>query len=285
MSSFFSISPAPIVLSDICSKVIRNLLIQVSADKWTSQVFYLPFNILAAFSIYLFLTKKSETESRIAHCGIILLLIHIATIMIHQNQPRYMLLPIPAILACSVLLINRINFFQLRQAQIVTLLAVTFCLTVLSMPLVIRSHNEGLRERELRVGLARMFDSTVAKNESLMVDTTRNYNLILGYVLRPRTVIYITSGYSKEDYQTLRRKGNAQWLFCPMNSPLLEYLEYFDIHTQPVLRNFPSPYDDYGLFSLRESEAVSHSKRRTWLDTCFSLNRCNVVLPVKQQKS
>jgi hypothetical protein len=67
----------------------------------------------------------------------------------------------------------------------------------------------------------------------------------------------------------MKQKGNAQWLFCPLNSPLLEY---FDIHTQPVLRSFPSPYDDYGLFSLRESEAVSHPKRRTWLDACFSLN-------------
>jgi len=248
MFSFFSISPEPILLSNICSKIMRNLSLQVLSKHWHAQIFRMPFNVLTAFSLYFFFfVKKSKVQLRIAHCGITLLFLHILTIILHQNQFRYLLMATPAILVCSALVINRVKFFQSKRAQLGLVLVVVFCLIVGSTAPAIRLHRQGLQKKELRMTLNSIFDSTIPKDQSLMVDASDSSNLILGYVLRPRTVIFTRTGYTNENYQAMLERGNPKWLLCPIESPLVEQ---FNISSQPVLKNFPSPYNDYGLFQF-----------------------------------
>jgi len=243
MYCFFSISPDPILLSNIYSKIVGNLTTQILSDNWLIQIFYLPFNIFTIAAVYFFFTKKSEVERRIAHCGIILLLLHMAIIVIHQNQFRYLLVTTPIVLVCSAVVINRIKFFQSKRVRLILLLAATFCLTISNIPSAIKLHHEGLQQKKVHTALVSMFDDAIAKDESLMVE----YSSFLGYVLRPRTVIFIRPGYKHDDYQTMRERGNAKWLLCPRGSTIVEY---FDISSSPVLKDFPHPYDNYRLFAL-----------------------------------
>ena len=247
MHFLFSLSPRPIVLRELWLKVAGHLSQQVIQSAWSLQVFYLPFNLLAVLSVCFCFTKKTNLQTRVSHCVIALLLLHIATIIIHQNQFRYLLVITPAVLAGGALMLNKIRFFQSKPRQLALILGAIVFLTASSIPLAIRLRREGFREKELCAILSSTFDNTVPKDESLIVDATKSYDQIFGYVLRPRIVIFVESGYENQQYQTIRQRGNARWLLCPLKSPLIED---FNISSPPVLKDFPSPYANYGLFAL-----------------------------------
>jgi 4-amino-4-deoxy-L-arabinose transferase-like glycosyltransferase len=247
MHFLFSLSPKPIVLRELWLKVSGHLGQQVIQSSWSLQVFYLPFNLLAILSVCFCFTKKTNWQARIAHCVIALLLLHIATVIIHQNQHRYLLVITPAVLTGGALMLNKIKFFQPRARQLALILGTIVILTASSVVISARLRQEGFREKELCTILSSTFENTVPKDESLIVDATRKYNQILGYVLRPRIVIFVESGYDNEQYQTIRQRGNTKWLLCPQKSPLVEH---FDISSPPVLKDFPHPYQDYALFRL-----------------------------------
>ena len=246
MSSFYSLSQRPIVIRHLWLKVVNNLTIQLLPQRWDAQIFYLPFNVLTAFSLYFFFTKKSNIGLRITHCGVVLLLLHVATIIIHQNQFRYLLVATPIILVCSALVINKIKFFQSRTGQLGLILGLLVCLIGSNIPVVTGLRQRGFREKDLRTKLKSTFDSVIPKNESLMVEASRKYQL-LAYTLRPRMVIFTRWGYKSEEYQTMREKGNVKWFLCPLKSPLVEH---FNISSPPVLKGLPHPYKDYALFPL-----------------------------------
>jgi hypothetical protein len=247
MHFLFSTSPRPISLQELWLKVTGHLSYQLSPPVWHLQIFYLPFNLLAALSLYLYFTKKSMLEVRVAHCAMSLLLLHIATIMVHQNQFRYLLVTTPAVLVAGAVMLNKIKVFQSRRTQLGLILATILLLTVSNAPLVTRLHREGLTEKELRTILNSTFDNIIPQDESLMVDASNAYNQIFGYVLRPRTVIFVKSNHKYEEYQAIREKGNLKWLLCPLNSPLVDHL---DISSPPVFMDFPHPYKDYALFQI-----------------------------------
>lgn len=247
MHFLFSFSPRPIVLQEFWSKVTVYLSYQLLPPSWDLQIFYLPFNLLAVLSVCFCFTKKSNKEARIAHCAIILLLLHIATIIVHQNQARYLLVVTPAVLAGGAVMLNKIKFFQSKRAKLALISGLIVFLTASNAPLVTRLRQEGFREKKLRTILSSKFDNTIPKNESLIVDASDRYDQIFGYVLRPRTVIFVESSYKCEEYETIREKGNAKWLLCPLKSPLVER---FNISSHPILKDFPHPYEDYALFHL-----------------------------------
>ena len=247
MHFLFSLSPRPIVLRELWLKITGHLSYQFLPSSWSLQMFYLPFNLLTVLSVYLYFTKKSSMQVRVAHCAMVLLLLHIATIIVHQNQFRYLLVITPAVLAGGAVMLNKIKFFQSRRTQLGLILGLVVFLTASNVPLVTRLRQQGFSEKELRTVLNSMLDNTIPKNESLIVDASDRYNQIFGYVLRPRTVIFVESSYKYEEYQTIREKGNAKWLLCPLKSPLVEH---FNISSPPILKDFPHPYKDYALFQL-----------------------------------
>jgi len=243
----FSLSPRPIVIEEMWLKASRYLSYQFWSPNRSSQIFYLPFNVLAAISLCLCFTKKSRLEVRLCYCTMTLLLLHIATIIVHQNQFRYLLVVSPVALAGAAVMINKIKFLQSRQIRLGLKFGLIILLIASNIPLVARLRQEGFRERELRTALNSIFDRTIANNESVIVDASDRYNQIWGYVLRPRTVIYVKSRYKCEQYQTMREKGDAKWLLCPLKSSLVES---FNIFSPPILKELPYPYEDYGLFRL-----------------------------------
>jgi 4-amino-4-deoxy-L-arabinose transferase-like glycosyltransferase len=215
MSAYFAIPPSPpIVLSNLYSKIVSNLSTQIVPNSWLLQLFYLPFNVLAALSVYLLFIRKTNSGRRIAYCGGILLLLHIATILIFQNQFRYLLIPIPAVLACSALVIDKIKLLQSKRVQTAVLLGVFIALMVVNTPIAIDLHHQGLQEKELCTTLKSVFDDAIPESDSLMVAATGKY-LKLGYVLRPRTTVFLRPVYDHDDYQIMRERVNAKWLLCP----------------------------------------------------------------------
>ncbi len=247
MHFLFSLSPRPIVLQELWLKVSGHLSYQLLPPHWNLQFFYLPFNLLAVISVCLCFTQKSKMEVRVAHCAMALLLLHIATIIIHQNQFRYLLVATPAVLAGAAVMLNKIKIFQTKRTLLILISGLIVFLVVSNVPLVTRLRREGLRERQLRSEFSTVFDNTIAKTEAVIVDASDNYNQILGYVLRPRTVIFVASGYKEDEYQTIREKSNAKWLLCPKSSPLVDD---FSVFSEAVIKDFPRPYEDYALFQL-----------------------------------
>jgi hypothetical protein len=247
MDFLFSLSPRPITTRELWLKISAPLSYQLLPRSRSSQIFYLPFNLLTVLSLYLYFTKKTPKEARIAHCVAVLLLLHIATIIIHQNQFRYLLVITPAVLAGSAVILNKIKFLQSKRRQLGLLMVLAIFLTASNVPIVTRLRKEGFRERKLRTALSSTFDNTIAKDESVIVDASNEYNQILGYVLRPRLVIFVDLRYKDEEYQAMREKGNAKWLLCPIESPLIKH---FHISSPPTLKDLPHPYKDYALFQL-----------------------------------
>jgi hypothetical protein len=246
MYAYYSLSPRPIQLWPFLTKLTANLKYQLLSP-WKYQLFYFPFNVLAAFSARCFIAQKSKLEVRVTHCIAILLLIHIATIIIVQNQFRYLLPITPALVVGGIAGLSKIRNLRKERGRFRLILGLLIILIIADIPLVIYLRREGLSEKLLRTELKKMFDSTIPQDASLMVEGRTNEHQVLAYVLRPRTVVCVKSGYSQDSYEMMRDKAQVKWLLCSLKSPLLNL---FGTSSPPVLTDFPYRFRAYALFRL-----------------------------------
>jgi len=248
MHSLYGISSMPIFPQKLWLKFVMNLYHQFFPRQGSYQIFYLPFNVLAGLSVYLLFREKSFRPRRLAYCCAALLAIHVATIMIVQDQFRYMLVVMPGVLAAGVVALGKMKVFGSSKVRLIFLSALFVALTICDIPIAAKLRQEGLQERQLRTALKPMFDTAIAEDESVIIEAPEKFQL-LGYVLRPRTVVFVDKGYSPEQYQTMLEKSGSKWLLCPVGSAIKDYL---DGSAVLVLKDFPSPYQQYGLFRLQE---------------------------------
>ena len=94
---------------------------------------------------------------------------------------------------------------------------------------------KGLREREARGQVREFLAQRVPPDEAVMVVVGAvPYDLMCGYLLRPRTVLFLAAGYTTEQYLTLQRNVGARWVLGVQDSPVLGQLR--SLEPRPVGR-------------------------------------------------
>ncbi len=247
MYAYFRLSPIPVTAEHLWHKCSTNLVQQVFPAAWRWQIFYLPFNLTVLLACGLWFRNSSHPQRRLVHCGVVLFGIHLLTVMLTQNTFRYLLISTPALLPAAVILVSR---WKVVSASSVTK-GLIFTGTILMMSanglLVHSLRRNAIRESETRETIQTMLYQTIGPQDKVIVEAISNEYLLLGYVLRPRSVLFVQSNYTLSQYQQMQHKTQSQWLLCSQHS---EFIPGFTLDSEPVLQDFPAPYHQHALFRL-----------------------------------
>ena len=253
MGNYFDLYPEPITILNFINilfiRTIKALKIQLLSLNSLGILFYLPFNLMVIIAFLLFFKSKSKKIKNIAFISILFFLLHLLTVILAQNQFRYMLVIIPPLLIVTGVALGnwkRIICF-LNKKYIIFILILIIILIPINFILANRLHNEGIRDQQVRKELSAAFCKNIPTYDTIMVEYSGGENLIYGYILRPRFVLYIRNDYSEEVYYRLAKNVNAKWMICKINSPIIKQMESI---INCKIEKFPKPFDSYGLFAL-----------------------------------
>jgi hypothetical protein len=252
MGNYFDLYPKPITVLNfinvLFTNTIKALKIQFLSLNSMGILFYLPFNLMAIITFILLFKSKYKKIKNIAFISTLFFLLHLLTVILVQNQFRYMLVIIPPLLIVTGIALGnwkRIICF-LNKKYVIFILILILILTPINFILANRLHNEGIRNQQVRKELSTVFHENIPTCDPVMVEHSDGRELIYGYILRPRFVLYIRDDYSEEIYCGLAKNVNAKWIICKINSPIIKRMKSFINYK---MQKFPEPFESYGLFA------------------------------------
>ena len=205
------------------------------------------YNLAVILAAFLLFKKLSPPKRRLCNCAIILFGLHLVTVMLTQNTFRYLLISTPAILPAAVILFFEITSWQHPQVKKVIFI-VAFGLLLIADGLLVSSlRRNALNEGKFRRTMKTKLNSYIDPQDNVIVEAITNEYQLVGYVLKPRSVIFVQSYYTEDQYRYIQEKTQAQWLLCSQSSKILPCFLY---STEPVLKDFPTPYQNHVLFRL-----------------------------------
>jgi len=255
MGNYFYLYPKPVTILNsinvLFTNTIKALKIQFLSLNSMGILFYLPFNLMAIITFILLFKSKYKKIKNIAFISTLFFLLHLLTVILVQNQFRYMLVIIPPLLIVTGIALGnwkRIICF-LNKKYVIFILILILILTPINFILANRLHNEGIRDQQVRKELSTVFHENIPTCDPVMVEHRDGRELIYGYILRPRFVLYIRDDYSEEVYYRLVKNVNAKWMICKINSPIIKRMESIISYK---IEKFPKSFESHELFSLKK---------------------------------
>jgi len=254
MNTYFDLTRDTPTISAILTKAIHGLAVQFAEINIGYFLFYLPFNVLMLSPLVVLLTRRRAQVDRVVVAVTAAVILHLITVVIVQNQFRYLLSATPPLLAAAGVLVSRLsNHRAFSWLPVGVTTTVILILSVPSAALAWRSHTDALLERDTCGALARAFNETVPFEDTVMVavDLSTGYDAQrLGYVLRPRRTLFVSDRYNPDDYAALIHNAKAEWLISRRDSPIFKRLSPSVAHEARVL---PSAFSDWSIFSLENT--------------------------------
>lgn len=194
----------------VFSKFINNIRIQFIPDDFRLLIFYLPFNLI----YYLLIrgNKTNKTQYQVFYFALILLIIHLITILIAQNEFRYMFIPLPVALVALIMVFY--NKFNISNAMLsFVLLFVVISLFIMSIPLSLQARLDANNDYYSRNLIKQNISKFIQKNDRIVIirDDT-SYSALIAYSLRPIVAINFPINGSSEYFNLLMSKVHPQWL-------------------------------------------------------------------------
>lgn len=253
MDNYFNIDAKPlslyVVMESLWIKLIYSLKEQLLTFNKNGILFYLPFNLMIVNSLIPIIKSDiALLRNKIIISTYTLVAIHFMTIAIMQNQYRYMVPILPVLVMATGLLISKYDIFHQFSKLKLAYLVLCFILVLTPINLVI-SYSNFTAGNEAKVNhniLQSFYSAHIGNEDKIMVEATDDY-LMQGYLLRPRTVLFINRLYEPNQYKTLVKNMEIKWLICEINSPVPKLFREPTIKKVQLL---PPPYENYGLYEI-----------------------------------
>jgi hypothetical protein len=245
--------------------LIRDVLFQIRLDwkplKISSLATYVTV-VLAGVGLWLAVRRK-WLNRRIAFSLILLVLLEGTVSLLHQYEPRYLLLLAPVLIVTVTILVSffvhRSSLFGHRLSFIVhrsSFLSIPFLLVlVVALPIDLRLDRQSRKSaayfRSLNSAFSASADSIIPRDDAVMIDCVSSVGLgsyiWVGYALRPRYVLFVPNYYPADVYTRLQTNLHARWLLAGSSSSLVP--GYLGLTAGSGLR-FPPPNDSLMLYRL-----------------------------------
>jgi|GEM_PF-2834706 len=215
-----------------------------------SQLFYLPFNLLAVGSVWGCLRGKNPAQRRSSNLAVVLLVIHVLTICLMQNQFRYMLPVLPVVLVAGLWKLGDVRWLQPRVLSL--LAGSTLALAAADLPLAAWLHQAGRAEQRLAEGLRQQLRAIVGAEQTVVMEAGGGKNYLLaGYALRPARVVFVRASSPPDLLDRIDRTLRPDWLLCPAASPLRKH---YPAGAPAERTELPAPFRTYRLYRLRPAQ-------------------------------
>ena len=249
MAPFLELEPGPLTAGMLVRKATYSVRTQFLAEP-ALQAFYLPFNALLVIYVGLVVRRRQVTAPDAAAAALVAA--HFLTIVVFQNQFRYMVTVLPALIGAVAVGAHRSGWLGRRWVPTAAAASLLLVEIAVNAPVAGWIRADALREGRAREALSTAAASLVPADDRVVVEAKGRY-LLIGYVLRPRPVLFVDSGYSAEQYDGLASGFGAEWLICRQGSAILQRVQA--VATVPL--RLPPPLQDFLLIRLASSAVLA----------------------------
>lgn len=253
MNIFLNLYPEAITvhntINNLKAKASEGLRIQYLSGKAQMIRYYLPFNLAGLVAVVMLFISKKQKVRELAMAAIFFYLLHLLTVVVFQNQERYMLVAMPPMLAALGVAISGLGEFTRSRRGIL----IVFIILVLGFIPLNYSFAKDYRQsitvaKRVQNELGHLLESTIPKKDSVMIEAENpSHYLLEGYLLRPRLALMVLDNYKMEDYKVLINRIDAKWLICQHNSPIIKKLGMIEAKE---VKKLPWPYENFRLYEL-----------------------------------
>lgn len=210
---YFPFDPAPFPVVAVAEKFGANLLTQLGAHGGATLIFFLPFDLLALLALTM---PRNRGGSAVFWFSAALLLMHLATIEIFQNQYRYSQPILAAVLVCSVLAIQR----RAAPAEGVWLTAAAaIAVIALGISAVTLRHGADQAPREAREFQSEIGSvSRVPRSEAVLVS---GMDPRVQAAVAPLLAVAMRPGHPDPKVCAALKELKVGWVFAKPEDPLL----------------------------------------------------------------
>jgi hypothetical protein len=250
MNCHFGEGPTDFHLPTLIGMSLGNLWRQLAAPL-SQQPFYVPFNVLAVAGVLLAMRGRDAPSRRLGLTAVALLALHLVTVAGLRNQPRYMFIALPVIVAAAVVYAARhpalSRFTHYRWAVAVVMIGLAVNLVPVKL---IREQSRITAEGNAAV--KRVLDEVVPPTDAVLFEATAGHYQVFGYLAEPRIAGYLVASQAAEHVERFRQRIGARWLVALSGSPLLQSFP----DRVPVSEPFPPPYQDFRLYRIDASASA-----------------------------
>jgi hypothetical protein len=221
----FDLSPAnladrlPIDAGLLLAKLGGHLAEQfVIFDSPAFAAFYWGFNALVVIAIVMLWRSRRVPAERIVVVGALsFVAVHAATLVLFQNQARYLLPAIPGLLVVLAMALASSGAIArpLARYLVPTVIVMTLVLGATDVLLARTLRADAVTTGAAQQSVAAMLDRHVGQSEPLIVVYSGTPQM-LAYAARPRLVLYGAPEYTDGDYARLRAALPARWILAPI---------------------------------------------------------------------
>jgi hypothetical protein len=190
----------------------------VTFDSPAFAAFYWGFNLLVLIALVMLWRFRRQDPQRIVIVGALgFAAIHFATLVLFQNQARYLLPAIPGLLVVLAVALASIDAVArpLARHVVPAILGLTLVLGAADVVLARTLRSDAVATGESQQAVSAMLDRHVRADEPLLVVYAGTPQMI-AYAARPRLVLYSAPEYDSSDYARLRAALPAGWLLAPV---------------------------------------------------------------------
>jgi hypothetical protein len=244
MNCHFGDGPTEFHLPTLIGMSVRNVWLQIGAPL-AQQPFYVPFNVLGAGGLLLALGARDAPSRRLGLAAAAFLGLHLATVAGLRNQPRYMFIALPVVLAAAVVYaaghpaLSRVTGYRWAAAVV----AVGLVVNLVPVKLVREQSHVTAQGNE---ALKRVLDEVVPPGDPVLFEATAGHYQVFGYLAEPRIAGYVVASQSPEHIERFRQRIGARWLLAISGSPLLRSFP----ERVPVSDPLPPPYESFRLYRI-----------------------------------
>ena len=216
------------IINRIIIKTVDAFKIQFTDFDSRTVLFYLPFNLMVLLILVLLKFSDFVEKKRMLLIMSFLFLLHIATVIIYQNQPRYLVPYYPFTIVLFFIQLNsflkRISFNYSSLLMSITQISIIVFI-VINLFITKNAINDSLSEKTYRETTGKIFNSIIPQSDNVMiVDRTPYGTQKTDYILRPRKVLILDETHSADQLYYMKKMLDIRWLICSQSSAMPEKL-------------------------------------------------------------
>lgn len=248
-------------LGTLLAKIEQGLGPQFSFEKPANALLYWAFNLLALGNLWLLLWQRRVSRTAVvAWTAAAMIGLHLLTVVVHQNQLRYMLPAVPALLVGFGVLLQQTGWLArlLQRLWVPATLALLVALLLADGRLARYSHADGIREGRVVETTRELLRQHQVEGAVMVVHLNQEDNpaALMAEIVEPRPAMLVLQDYSREQYRAMLAKLPAKWLLAPLDTPIPAIL---GVQGAALVEPLPL-FSGWGLFTLAPEPAPSPVK-------------------------
>jgi hypothetical protein len=191
----------------------------VTFDSPAFAAFYWGFNVLALVAVAMLWHSRRDQERRVVIVGALaFVVVHVATLVLFQNQARYLMPAIPGLLVVLAAALASVRAIArpIARHAVAAVVVMTLVLGAADVVLARTLRSDAIEMAAEQASVAAMLGRHVDAREPVVVVYAGTPQM-LAYAARPRLVVYGAPEYTAADYGRVLAALPASWILAPVS--------------------------------------------------------------------